>query len=110
MQTFRFAKVTRYHVGTNKKSAFMEFILNNHYQIVYLYFSVFQLVLTNFFSIFYFGCIQKFISDSFENLFWMHLEIYFGSFYNFGPMTQNFFKACVKRNNSPLKSRDVQLF
>jgi len=55
----------------------------------------------------YFGCIQKFILDSFENLFWMHLEIYFGSFYKFGHMTQNFFKACVKRNNSPLKSRDV---
>ncbi len=52
MQTFRFAKVTRYHVGTNKKSAFMEFILNNHYKIVYLYFSVFQLVITNCFSIF----------------------------------------------------------
>ena len=29
----------------------MEFILNNHYKIVYLYFSVFQLVLTNCFSI-----------------------------------------------------------
>ena len=29
----------------------MEFVLNNHYKIVYLYFSVFQLVLTNCFSI-----------------------------------------------------------
>jgi len=36
----------------NEKSAFMEFILNNHYQIVYRYFFVFQLVLTNCFSIF----------------------------------------------------------
>jgi len=35
----------------NEKSAYMEFILNNHYKIVYLYFSVFQLVLTNCFSI-----------------------------------------------------------
>jgi len=51
MQNFRFAKVTRYHVGTNKKFAFTEFIPQDHYQIVYLYFSVFQLVKTNCFSI-----------------------------------------------------------
>jgi hypothetical protein len=61
MQTFRFAKVTRYHVCPNKNSAFMEFILNNHYQIVYLYFSVSQLVLTNCFSIFINKCINLYI-------------------------------------------------
>jgi hypothetical protein len=54
MQTFRFAKVIRYHEGTNKKSAFIEFIPHNHYQAVYLYFSVFQLVITNCFSIYSF--------------------------------------------------------
>jgi len=53
MQTFRFAKVTRYHVG-------------NHYKIVYLYFSVFQLVITNCFSIYiyiissYFKFVERF--------------------------------------------------
>ncbi len=51
MQTFRFKKVTRYHEGTNEKSAYMVFIPHNHYQIVYLYFSVFQLASTNCFSI-----------------------------------------------------------
>jgi hypothetical protein len=54
MQTFRFAKVIRYHEGTNKKSAFMELIPHNHYQNVYLYFSVFQSVITNCFSIFFY--------------------------------------------------------
>jgi hypothetical protein len=46
MQTFRFIKVTRYHEGTNETSAYMVFFLHNHYQILYLCFSVFQLVLT----------------------------------------------------------------
>jgi len=36
----------------NEKSAYMVFFPHNHYQIVYLYFSVFQLVSTNCFSIF----------------------------------------------------------
>jgi hypothetical protein len=48
MQTFRFTKVTRYHEGTNETSAYMVFFPRTHYQIVYLYFSVFQLVSTNF--------------------------------------------------------------
>ncbi len=75
---------------TNKKSAFMEFILNNHYQIVCLYFSVFQLVLTFFFhflfwmhSKIYFGFIWKFILDAFKNLFWIHLKIYFGCIWKY---------------------------
>ena len=42
---------------TNEKSAYMAFIPHNHYQILYLYFSVFQLVSTNCFSYF----IQDFI-------------------------------------------------
>ncbi len=36
----------------NEKSAYMEFIPHNHYRTVYLYFSVFQLVITHCFSIF----------------------------------------------------------
>ncbi len=52
MQTFLFIKVTRYHEGTNEKSVYMVFFPHNHYQFVYLYFSVFQLVSTNCFSIF----------------------------------------------------------
>jgi hypothetical protein len=35
----------------------MEFIPHNHYQTVYLYFSVFQLVITNCFSIYIYICI-----------------------------------------------------
>ena len=38
MQTFRFIKETRYHEGTNEKSANMVFFPHNHYQIVCLYF------------------------------------------------------------------------
>ncbi len=41
----------RHHEGTNETSAYMVFFLHNHYQSVYLYFSVFQLVSTNCFSI-----------------------------------------------------------
>ncbi len=40
IQTFRFIKVTRYHEGTNEKSAYMVFFPHNHYQIVYLFFSI----------------------------------------------------------------------
>jgi len=47
MQAFRFTKVTRYQEGSNEKSAYMIFLAHIHYQIVYLYFSVFQLVSTN---------------------------------------------------------------
>ena len=55
MQTI-LIKVTRYHEGTNEKSAYMVFFTHNHYQIVYLYFSVFQLVSTNCFSILFLIC------------------------------------------------------
>jgi hypothetical protein len=51
MQTFRFIKVTRYHEGTNEKYAYMVFFPHNHYQIVYLCFSVFQSTLNNCFFV-----------------------------------------------------------
>ena len=40
MQNFLFIKVTRYHEGTNEKSANMVFFPHNHYQIAYLYFFI----------------------------------------------------------------------